>query len=150
MTRQPRLAHIGDLPSLETIVRAAYTPYVARLGREPGPMSDDYAALIRDGHVHIIEDAGGVQAILVLIPEAGGMLLDNVAVHPRAQRLGIGRALLEFAEREARAVGFRTIRLYTNVAMTENIALYARIGYVETHRAEEKGLHRVYMTKALN
>ena len=150
MTRQPRPAHIDDLPSVETIVRAAYTPYIARLGREPGPMSDDYAALIRDGRVHIIEDAGGAQAILVLIPEAGGMLLDNVAVHPEAQGLGIGRALLEFAEREARAAGFRSIRLYTNVAMTENIALYARIGYVETHRAEEKGLHRVYMTKALD
>ena len=33
--------------------------------------------------------------------------------------------------------------------MTENIALYSRIGYVETHRAEEKGLRRVYMTKSL-
>jgi len=33
--------------------------------------------------------------------------------------------------------------------MTENIALYSRIGYVETYRAEEKGLRRVHMTKLL-
>ena len=33
--------------------------------------------------------------------------------------------------------------------MTENIALYSRIGYVETHRAEEKKLRRVYMAKRL-
>ncbi len=33
--------------------------------------------------------------------------------------------------------------------MTENISLYSRIGYEETHRAEEKGLRRVYMVKAL-
>ena len=33
--------------------------------------------------------------------------------------------------------------------MTENIALYSRIGYVETHRAEENGLRRVYMSKRL-
>jgi hypothetical protein len=33
--------------------------------------------------------------------------------------------------------------------MTENIAVYARAGYVETHRGVEKGLHRVYMTKRL-
>jgi hypothetical protein len=33
--------------------------------------------------------------------------------------------------------------------MTENIALYTRKGYVETHRAEENGLRRVYMQKDL-
>ena len=33
--------------------------------------------------------------------------------------------------------------------MTENIALYSRIGYAETHRIEEKGLRRVYMAKPL-
>jgi hypothetical protein len=33
--------------------------------------------------------------------------------------------------------------------MTENIALYGRIGYAETHRATEKGLNRVYMAKPL-
>jgi hypothetical protein len=31
--------------------------------------------------------------------------------------------------------------------MTENIALYSRIGYVETRRVTEKGYDRVYMTK---
>jgi hypothetical protein len=33
--------------------------------------------------------------------------------------------------------------------MRENIELYTRIGYLETHRVEEKGLRRVYMTKQL-
>ena len=63
-----------------------------------------------------------------------------------AQGLGYGRLLLEFTERQAWQ---GSIRLYTNEAMTENIALYARKGYVETHRAEENGLRRVYMQKEL-
>ena len=33
--------------------------------------------------------------------------------------------------------------------MTENIRLYTRTGYVETHRAEERRLRRVYMRKVL-
>jgi hypothetical protein len=33
--------------------------------------------------------------------------------------------------------------------MTENLALYSRLGYVETHRGEEKGYSRVYMEKRL-
>ncbi len=112
-------------------------------------MSDDYAALILAQRVHVMDCEGTVLGLLVLVPEDDAMLLDNVAVDPARQGCGIGRKLLEFAEQAALKAGFRAIRLYTHQAMTENIALYARIGYVETHRGEEKGLHRVYMTKRL-
>ena len=37
------------------------------------------------------------------------------------------------------------LRLYTNALMTENLSMYAHIGFVETHRVFEKGFHRVYM-----
>jgi hypothetical protein len=33
--------------------------------------------------------------------------------------------------------------------MTENIALYGRVGFRETARVSEKGFERVYMAKAL-
>jgi GNAT superfamily N-acetyltransferase len=146
----PRLATPDDLKAVEAVVQAAYAPYVPRIGRQPGPMLDDYAALIADGRVHVIVHDNVVKAILVLIPQANTMLLDNVAVYPEAQGLGLGRKLLDLAEHAAVTAGFRSIELYTNEAMTENIALYTRIGYVETHRAVEKGLRRVYMTKPLD
>jgi GNAT superfamily N-acetyltransferase len=149
LSRHLRVATIEDRPAVEAIVDAAYSHYVLRIGRKPGPMLDDYAILIRDGRVHVIDDGGAVQGLLVLIPEEEAMLLDNVAVAPAAQGLGLGRAMLEFAEQAARDAGFRSIRLYTNEVMTENIALYSRIGYAETHRGEFKGLRRVYMTKRL-
>jgi ribosomal protein S18 acetylase RimI-like enzyme len=145
-----RLAGMPDLAAIEALVRAAYAPYVPRIGREPAPMQDDYAALIRQGQVHILDSDGQVSGVLVLIPERDAMLLDNIAVLLRAQGQGFGRMLLVFAERAAREAGFRAIRLYTNEAMTENIALYSRIGYTETHRGEEKGLRRVYMRKPLS
>jgi ribosomal protein S18 acetylase RimI-like enzyme len=72
-----------------------------------------------------------------------------VAVAPEVQGSGLGRLMLEFAEQAAIKAGYHAIRLYTNEAMTENIALYSRIGYAETHRVEEKGLRRVYMRKPL-
>ena len=147
MSQRIRPATALDLDVIQQIVREAYTHYIARIGREPGPMLDDYGALISAGRVCVAEHNGVVQGLLVLIPEADAMLLDNVAVSPRAQGLGLGRMLLEYAEQAAVAAGYRFIKLYTNEAMTENIALYARIGYAETHRAEEKGLRRVYMVK---
>ena len=144
-----RLAGTDDRTAVEAVVMSAYAPYVARIGRKPAPMLDDYDALIRENRVYVVEDGAAIQGILVLIPEEGATLLDNVAIRPDAQGLGHGRRLMEFAERTARVAGYEAITLYTNEAMTENIALYSRIGFVETHRAEEMGLRRVFMTKRL-
>ena len=144
-----RRATPEDLHAVEAIVRRAYARYVGRIGREPGPMSDDYRALIEAGRVQVVERDGAVRGLLVLIPESEAMLLDNLAVDPDAQGSGLGRRMLDHAEQAARDAGYRRIRLYTNEAMHENIALYARLGYEETHRAKEKGLKRVYMLKSL-
>jgi hypothetical protein len=37
------------------------------------------------------------------------------------------------------------IDLYANAAMTENLSMYAHIGFIETHRALENGFNRVYL-----
>jgi len=144
-----RFAAPDDLAPIQRIVRDAYTPYVARIGREPGPMRDDYAQLIAEGHVHVAERDGIVQGILVLLPQDGAMLLDNIAVRPEAQGSGLGRGMLAYAEQAAILAGYPAIKLYTNEAMFENIARYKRSGYVETHRADAGGLRRVYMRKPL-
>jgi GNAT superfamily N-acetyltransferase len=144
-----RLATPLDIPAIQRIVRDAYSPYITRIGREPGPMSDDYAALIEAQRVQVLERDGAIDGLLVLIPEAEALLLDNVAVSPHAQGLGLGRTLMAIAEQTALDLGYCAIRLYTNEAMVENLAIYQRLGYVETHRGEENGLKRVYMCKVL-
>jgi len=144
-----RPARPDDLASVEAIVQAAYAPYIPLIGQRPGPMLDDYAALIAKGCVHVLVEGSAVAGLLVLLPDNGAMLLDNVAVRPDRHGRGYGRALIAFAEKTARERGFKAIRLYTNEAMTGNIALYERLGFVETHRGDEKGFRRVYMTKLL-
>ena len=72
------------------------------------------------------------------------------SVAPWAQGRGHGRYLLDLAEDHARRQGYDTLRLYTHVTMVENIAIYLGRGYRETHRAEMRGLHRVYMEKRLS
>lgn len=144
-----RRATPDDIPVIERIVADAYTPYIARIGAVPGPMRDDYAQRVAEGVVHVLEEADVIQAVLVLIPEPGCLLLDNIAVSPVAQGNGYGRVLMHFAETFAREAGLSRIRLYTQEKMTENIAIYLRYGYIETHRAEELGLRRVFMSKSL-
>jgi DNA-binding MarR family transcriptional regulator/GNAT superfamily N-acetyltransferase len=52
-------------------------------------------------------------------------------VAPRARGLGLGRRLLRALERQAREAGAATVRLETNRALTEAVALYRGAGYRE-------------------
>ena len=63
------------------------------------------------------------------------------------QGLGFGRKLIDFAEAEARRLGFDEVRLYTHELMTENIARYIRLGFVMTDRRRDAGYDRVFMNK---
>lgn len=145
-----RPARAEDVEAVGRIVRDAYGHYVARLGKQPGPMLDDYARRIADGQVWVLEDDGALAGILVLEDaEDGALLLDNIAIAPSAQGKGHGRTLVAFAEAEARRRGHSQVRLYTHVLMVENLAIYGRLGFEETHRITEKGYDRVYMTKRL-
>jgi GNAT superfamily N-acetyltransferase len=146
----PRLACPEEAAALRALVREAYAHYVPHLGREPAPMTDDYEARIAAGQAWIEEVDGVALGALVLEDGPDGLLLDNIAVSPAARGQGHGRRLLEFAEAQAAARGHRRIHLYTNEKMVENIALYARIGYVETHRGmTQSGHRRVFMEKHL-
>lgn len=145
-----RQATIADEAAVRSVVTAAYLPYIASIDVRPGPLDDDYGELIRQQRVWLLEDGNRTCAVLVLSPEPDAMLLSNVAVHPACQGLGFGKQLTGFAEARAREAGFALIRLYTNVAMAGNIALYQRLGYHETHRGMEHGFNRVFMEKVLD
>jgi GNAT superfamily N-acetyltransferase len=145
-----RRAQPTDRAAVEQIVRDAYSMYIERIGKPPGPMLDDYGALIAEGVVSVCEGSDGtLAALIVLLPKPDHLLLDNIAVRPDRQGRGLGRQLIAFAEAEARRLGHAELRLYTHQKMTENIALYARLGFVETGRGQEAGYERVFMTKRL-
>jgi ribosomal protein S18 acetylase RimI-like enzyme len=138
-----------DAPYVAELVDAAYGHYLERLGGPPRPMTDDYEEVIRTRQVTVAERHGAVAGVIVLAVTDEGFLVDNVAVHPSHRGSGLGRALLEFAEAEARRAGFDSIYLYTHERMTENLALYARIGYVEYDRRSHGAFSLVYLRKQL-
>lgn len=143
-----RKATPTEAPAIAAIVNAAYEKYVPRIGRPPLPMLDDYSALIRENIVWVLAKGTEVIGVLVLKEEADHILLDNVALREDMQGQGFGKRLLEYAERMTKERGYNEIRLYTNEKMTENIDLYKKIGYRETHR-EAAAYRRVFMTKLL-
>ncbi len=142
-----RLAQPGEAETLRALVRAAYAHYVPRLGREPAPMTDDYAARITAGEAWLLEQGGAPIGALVLEDTDEGLLLDNIAVAEAVRGQGHGRAMIAFAEAETLRRGHTRLWLYTNEKMVENIALYTRLGFSETHREEQAGFARVFMEK---
>jgi GNAT superfamily N-acetyltransferase len=142
-----RTAAAPDRPRIEEIVEAAYAPWAETIGTRPLPMDADYGALIAAGRVFVTGD--GPDGLIVLIPEDGTLLVENVAVAPARHGEGMGRALLAFAEDQARALSLPALRLYTNELMTGNIALYTRLGYHETGREDIGGRYVVHMVKHL-
>lgn len=145
-----RAATVADVSAIAEIVDQAYRHYTIRMDKPPGPMLDDYAARVSEGAVWVLEEGDALAGIIVLLPTTNYLLLDNIAVSPARQGLGMGRQLLAFAEAEAVRRGYQEIRLYTHQTMVENQRLYASIGYEETGRGTEAGYDRVFMCKQLS
>ena len=93
------------------MLRAAYTHYIERIGRAPGPMLDDYDQVVRDHRAYVVEASADIIGVLVLMDKEDGIILDNVAILPSRQGEGLGRRLVEHAESEARRLGHRHLDL---------------------------------------
>lgn len=143
----PRLAGPQDLPAVTDLNAAAYAKYSDRMDQPPGPVQHDYSPEIAVGQVWLVGQPP--VAVIVLVPAEDHLLINNIAVHPGAQGHGIGRQLMEFAERQAAKVGLSCLTLYTHETMVENIAFYTRLGYRETDRRTDSGFRRVFMAKQL-
>src|SRR6266545_4268805 len=137
-----RAAAAADVPGVTRCVCAAYLRYIEHVGKQPAPMLQDYANVIRAGQVHVAERDVLILGVLELLVTDEGFLLDSIAVDPLAQGTGVGRRLFEFAEQEAKRHGYDSIYLMTNEKMSENQDLYSRIGYILFDRRIVHGYSR--------
>ncbi|MDE0189052.1 MAG: GNAT family N-acetyltransferase [bacterium] len=144
-----RQALEADEPAVSACVDVAYAGYVERIGKKPAPMLDDYTILIENQVVHVATIDDQLVGLIVCWPNGDHLYVDNIAVLPQVQGTGVGAALLDFAELQARRAGLSEIRLYTNAEMAQNVQYYPRRGFRETHRACNAGYQRVYFSRLL-
>ena len=140
-----RPARRDDIDLVARISRAAYAVYIDRLGREPKPMVEDYAVPIERGDVSVLEIDGAAAGVLVVRDAPDHLLIYSIALDPSHQGRGLGQRLMRYAEDTARRRAHPEVRLYTNEIMTENIAFYSRLGYVESARRP----HELYPASVL-
>jgi GNAT superfamily N-acetyltransferase len=66
----------------------------------------------------------------------------RVAVNPGLQRRGVGRALMAWAEREARRRGCHSVTVGVRIALPTNLAFYGTLGYEVTEGRAHDGYDR--------
>lgn len=150
-------AKTADAPAIARCVDDAYTHYIERMDKAPGPMTQNYWEVVRAHEVYVARGAEGmlpnngdtIVGVLVVIQSGTKLLLDNVAVSPVAQGHGLGKRLVTFAEQRAVELGFSEIELYTHAKMTENQIFYPKLGYNQVRRVFENGFERIYYAKKL-
>lgn len=142
-----RKAMLADTETVATCIDAAYAGYSNRITDLP-PVSDGCAEEIMKDRVWVAIQDNEIAGALFLVPQERFMKLANLAVHPKHGGKGLGTELIAFAEQEAIRQGYTEMHLNTHSLMPENVALYKKLGWVESSRngntvSLKKGLQAV-------
>ncbi|TIO74450.1 MAG: GNAT family N-acetyltransferase [Mesorhizobium sp.] len=144
-----RSAVPADAAAIKDIVHAAYAKWVPVIGREPLPMRADYDKALDEHHFELAIELGRVVGLIETMAHEDHIWIENIAVVPEAQGRGIGRLLLDSAERQAIEAGRWELRLLTNGAFEANVLLYRKHGYVVDREEPFMNGTTVYMSKRL-
>jgi GNAT superfamily N-acetyltransferase len=139
----------SDAAGIRDLTRAAYSKWVALIGREPVPMQADYERAVAEHTIDLLIVDGALAGLVETILRPDHLWIENVAVAPERQGRGFGRLLLDHAERRTLQAGRPEIRLLTNRAFAANLELYARRGYVVDRTEPFRGGTTVHMSKRI-
>jgi hypothetical protein len=84
-----REAVVTDESAIRELTRAAYAKWIPVIGREPKPMTADYAEAVRKHRFDLLYLNGKLAALIETIPKDDHLLVENLAV----RRLSKGAAL---------------------------------------------------------
>lgn len=135
-----RLATRAELPALQDIERAAGAPFrdlgMPEIADDEPPGLDELERYRRAGHCWVAVGEGNAgrerelpAAYLLAEPVDGALHIEQVSVHPRAARRGVGRVLLAHAADRAREEGLTALTLTTFTDVPWNAPYYARLGF---------------------
>jgi GNAT superfamily N-acetyltransferase len=131
MIRPAREADLPLLPAIEESAAAVFAEHgVDMAGGFYGVSNGDHwRPHLAEGLVWVVEHKGAPIAFLAAKTYGGALYIAEVDVRREQHRQGLGRALIETAEKEARRRGLSQIGLTTNSRVPWNAPYYARLGF---------------------
>ena len=125
---------IDDVPVLQAIELASGEAFrdlgMDAIAQDDPPSAAQLLDHHRAGLAWVgLDDSGAPVAYLIAEELDGGLHVEQVSVHPRAARRGLGRDLIEHAATEARARGLAALTLTTFTQVPWNAPYYERLGF---------------------
>jgi ribosomal protein S18 acetylase RimI-like enzyme len=154
LIRAPRPDELGLLGDVEVAAGRVFSDVgMAEIAGDEPMTVEVLGEFLRHGHAWVAvdpDDAEGVPvAYLVAEPVDGGLHVEQVSVHPRAARRGVGRSLLDHAATAAARDGLAALTLTTFTQVPWNAPYYERLGFRVVPDAElSPGLRAVVEREA--
>jgi len=155
---KPRVAKPEDVHEIIRVVNAAFAVETFLEGTRTD--ENRMPEMMRQGQFLVAEsEAGRIVASVYLEIRGERAYLGMLAVDPSQQGQGLGRAMMEAAERQARLQGSRHMDISVLSLRPELPPLYRKLGYSETGTEEfhpsqplRPGVvcHSIIMSKALD
>ncbi|HZH04345.1 MAG TPA: GNAT family N-acetyltransferase, partial [Myxococcaceae bacterium] len=138
------VARPEDLPLLQALERAAGASFrslgMHKIADDEPPTVGALAAFQRDGRAWVAVDLEDLPiAYLLAEPVDENAHIEQVSVHPKWARKGLGRALIDQAAAWAARQGLRALTLTTFAEVPWNAPYYERLGFQRLSEAEMTG-----------
>ena len=140
-----RLAGPGDEETIARLLLEAFEPF--RGEYTPGGFNETTASAevvrerLESAKIWIAYDDAEAVGTVASLPEPERIYVRSMAVTPKAQGLGVGQALLETVEADARERGFKKLYLYTTFVLPGAQPLYEKNGFVVTRETAPEEWH---------
>jgi GNAT superfamily N-acetyltransferase len=122
----------ADIPTLLAVLMAAFEEYRGRLDPPSGAHDETEERLrgtLRGAHAVLAHVGDELVGCVFYAPMGDYVDLFRLAVLPGHRRHGIGRALIEYVEGRALAIGIASVQLGVRMGLPGNRAYYERMGY---------------------
>lgn len=130
-----RAARVEDMPSMIEVVNAAFSveDFIDGTRTDKQRMAE----MMRKGEFLVAEDiAGKITGCIYVEVRAERGYFGMLAVEPPQQGTGLGRRLIEAAERHCREGGCLWMDISVLTLRPELLPFYGKLGYAETRREE--------------
>lgn len=128
------------------VLRLIQSAFAGMEGRIDPPSSmhrltaDNIAEQAKSAEVWVI--GSPPVACIFMTPKADCLYLGKIAVDSGHRNQGLARALVDQAERRAKAMGLPALELQSRVELVENHAAFAALGFVQVAMTAHPGFDR--------
>ena len=141
-----RRGRLRELRAIGRLVDTVYRPLNTSLGLVGAPRPKLWW-LILDRRLWVLEDRKTLAGLINLHDNSVHLVVSLLTVRPDSQRRGIGRALIAFAEAEAKRRGLIGLLLHTPEKLVTAIEFYRQLGFSEAGRETAYGQAFVVFAK---